>query len=76
MGRGVSRRPFRRSRRHRVLAGVCGGIADAYGWSPTAVRIAWVVLGLLPVLPGTVLYVVAWLLVPPEEDDTRLRACE
>jgi phage shock protein C len=49
-----------------MLAGVCGGIAESYGWSPTVVRILWIVLGLLPVVPGTVLYVLLWILVPSE----------
>jgi phage shock protein C len=61
-------RALHRSRRHKILAGVCGGIADTYGWSPTVVRILWIVFGLLPVIPGTVLYLVLWILVPAAED--------
>jgi phage shock protein C len=64
----MARRPLRRSRRHRILAGVCGGIADSYGWSPTVVRILWIIFGLLPVIPGTVLYLVLWIIVPVAED--------
>jgi len=60
-------RPLRRSRKHRILAGICGGIAESYGWSPTTVRILWVIFGLLPVLPGTVLYVLLWIVIPNEE---------
>ena len=54
-----------RSRRHRVIAGVCGGIADYLGWSPTRVR----VLTLLSfLLPGTqvIIYLVMWVVVPNE----------
>jgi phage shock protein C len=61
-------RPLRRSRRHRILAGVCGGIAESCGWSPTVVRILWIVFGLLPVIPGTVLYLVLWVVVPAADD--------
>ena len=28
-----------RSRRHRMIAGVCGGLAEWLGWDPTLVRI-------------------------------------
>jgi len=33
-------RRLNRSRTNRVLAGVCGGIAEHYGSDPTAVRLA------------------------------------
>ena len=59
--------PLRRSQVDRQVAGVCGGIAQTYGWNPTVVRVLWIVLGLLPVLPGSVLYVALWILVPAEE---------
>lgn len=54
-----------RSRRHRVIAGVCGGIADYFGWSPTAVRLAFIAS---LILPGTqvVFYLVAWIVMPNE----------
>ena len=32
-------RSLTRSRRHRMLFGVCGGIADWLGWDPTLVRV-------------------------------------
>jgi phage shock protein PspC (stress-responsive transcriptional regulator) len=62
----MPRKPLHRSRRHRILAGVCGGIAESYGWQPTTVRILWILFGLLPVIPGTVLYLALWILVPLE----------
>jgi phage shock protein C len=66
--RNQDRRPRRRlyrSRRHRIIAGVCGGIAEYLGWSPTRVR----VLTLLSfLLPGTqvVIYILMWIFVPSE----------
>jgi phage shock protein PspC (stress-responsive transcriptional regulator) len=59
------RRRLYRSRRNRVIAGVCGGIAEYLGWSPTRVR----VLTLLSfLLPGTqvVIYLLLWIFVPSE----------
>jgi phage shock protein C len=54
-----------RSTRNRVLAGVCGGIAETYGSDPTAVRLATVVIGLFTgIFPMIVLYVIAALLLP------------
>ena len=54
-----------RSREHRILAGVCGGLADRLGWSPTLVRILWLLLSLIPG-PLWVVYVAMWILVPEE----------
>ncbi len=57
--------PLHRSREHRVIAGVCGGIADWLGWSPTAVRVLYVVVSTLSVaVPGILLYLLLWLLMP------------
>jgi phage shock protein PspC (stress-responsive transcriptional regulator) len=59
--------PLYRSRRNKMLAGVCGGIADFLGWDPTVVRIAYVVVSVLSVLfPGTIAYIVLWVVMPKE----------
>lgn len=61
----VGRRPLHRSRQNRVLAGVCGGIAEWLGWNPTIVRIAYVIVSILSAgFPGTIVYLVLWLLMP------------
>ncbi|MEU0518288.1 PspC domain-containing protein [Streptosporangium sp. NPDC006007] len=52
-----------RSTNHKIIAGVCGGIAESIGWSPTVVRVLWLLLSLLPG-PMWVLYLVMWVLVP------------
>ncbi|MGK2349113.1 PspC domain-containing protein [Actinomyces sp. W5033] len=52
----------RRSRR-RLIAGVCGGLADYWGVSPTLVRLATLAAALLPG-PIWVAYVIAWILMP------------
>ncbi len=59
--------PLYRSRRNKVLAGVCGGIADWLGWDPTVVRIAYVILSIISVgFPGTIAYVILWIVMPKE----------
>ena len=56
---------LKRSRHDRVLAGVCGGIAEWLGWSPTGVRIVYVIWAALSVaFPGILVYLVLWLLMP------------
>lgn len=58
-------RRLHRSRSNRVLAGVCGGIAEHYGSDPTAVRLLTLVLGLFTgIFPMVVLYLVAAIVIP------------
>ncbi|MEU8173194.1 PspC domain-containing protein [Microbispora hainanensis] len=52
-----------RSRQHRIIAGVCGGIADRYGMSPTVVRALFLLSCLLPG-PQFVAYIIMWVLFP------------
>jgi phage shock protein C len=56
---------LRRSRRHRMLAGVCGGLADWLGWDPTLVRILYVTVSLCSAaFPGILVYIVLWIVMP------------
>jgi len=60
--------PLRRSRRHRIIAGVCGGLAEWLGWNPTLVRILYVVLSVASAaFPGIVVYIVLWIVMPREK---------
>lgn len=60
-----SGRELHRSRRHRVIAGVCGGLADWLGWRPNAVRLAYVVVSILSAaFPGILVYLALWILMP------------
>lgn len=63
------RRPLRRSRRHRMIAGVCGGIAEWLGWDPTLVRVLYVVGSILSAaFPGILVYIILWIIVPNAPD--------
>ena len=54
-----------RSRRHRMLAGVCGGLADWLGWSPTLVRILFVIVSIASAaFPGILVYLILWIAMP------------
>ncbi len=54
-----------RSRSDRMLAGICGGLADYFNLDPTLVRIITVVIALLPG-PAVIAYLIAWVIVPEE----------
>jgi phage shock protein C len=54
-----------RSRRHRIIAGVCGGIAESLGWDPTLVRVLYVVASVVSAaFPGILVYLVLWVVMP------------
>ena len=58
-------RKLMRSRRNRMIAGVCGGLAEWIGWDVTVVRIAYVVVSVLSAgFPGTLAYVILWFVMP------------
>jgi signal transduction histidine kinase len=51
--------PFERSERNRVVAGICGGVADALGVDPTLVRLVFALLSLAGGA-GILLYFALW----------------
>ena len=58
-----------RSRKNRVLAGVCGGIAEALEWDPSVVRILYVVFSVCSsAFPGILVYIILWIVMPEEPD--------
>jgi phage shock protein PspC (stress-responsive transcriptional regulator) len=52
-----------RSREHRVLAGVCGGMSERYGISPTVLRVLVVLLSVFRGI-GIGIYLGLWLGIP------------
>ncbi|MGE5073828.1 MAG: PspC domain-containing protein [Anaerolineae bacterium] len=57
---------LRRSRTDRVLAGVCGGLGAFFGLSPFWFRIAFLIAAIPGGVPGVLLYVLMWVIVPSE----------
>jgi phage shock protein PspC (stress-responsive transcriptional regulator) len=55
-----------RPRHGKVIAGVCAGLAERFGWSPFVVRLAFVLSCLLPG-PQFVIYIVLWVIMPKRD---------
>lgn len=54
-----------RSRRYRMIGGVCGGIAENLGWTPFRVRVLYVLVSVLSAaFPGALAYVLLWIIIP------------
>ncbi|MCT2045935.1 PspC domain-containing protein [Corynebacterium sanguinis] len=58
------RKRLTRSITDRWIAGVCGGVANYFSIDPVLVRIIFVVLVFAGILPGVLLYLAAWLIMP------------
>ncbi|MDT7605768.1 MAG: phage shock protein [Pseudonocardiales bacterium] len=63
---GTRRTPIRlhRSRDERMIAGVCGGLAETLGIDVVILRLALVLATVLGVGAGVILYVACWILMP------------
>lgn len=55
-----------RSTSDKMLAGVCGGIAQRYGWDPTIVRLAVVGLGIIAHVATLVIYIALAFMLPKD----------
>jgi phage shock protein PspC (stress-responsive transcriptional regulator) len=60
-----ARQRLTRDTRHRVIAGVCAGIARRYGLSVTGLRVAFVLSCILPG-PQFIAYLLLWVLIPAD----------
>ena len=63
-----------RSKKDRILFGVCGGLAEFFGIDATLVRVIFIILALVHGI-GILVYLALWLLVPekPESPETVVR---
>ncbi len=55
-------------RQNGIIAGVCGGIAVRFGWSPFIVRLIFIILLLPGGLPALGPYLLLWILMPKRRD--------
>ena len=59
------RKPLRRSRSNKMIAGVVGGLADYWALDPTLARVIFFVVSILSAaFPGILVYAVLWLIIP------------
>ena len=62
-----TRAPLRRSRSNRVIAGVCGGLAEFFGISAFWFRLAFVIALIPGGIPGLVPYLILCIIFPKAE---------
>jgi phage shock protein C len=62
------RKPLRRSRSNRMIAGVVGGLADYWSIDATLARVLFIIVSIVSAaFPGILVYAVLWLVIPEGE---------
>jgi len=61
----MSTRKLKKTPHNKMIAGVCGGIAEYFGVDPTLIRVGYVILSVLStVFPLLVVYIVLAFVMP------------
>lgn len=53
-----------RSKKDKMVAGVCAGIGEYLDMDPTVIRLLWVLLTFMSLGAGILAYVIAWIIIP------------
>jgi phage shock protein C len=58
-------RRLKRAMAHKKIAGVCAGFAEYFDMDVTLVRLIWFGVSLMSgIVPGVMVYIVAWIILP------------
>lgn len=60
------KRALRRSKSNRMIAGVCGGLAEFFGISSFWFRLAMFIAFIPGGVPGILIYLILWMVIPAE----------
>lgn len=61
----ASNRKLKKSVSNKMVAGVCGGIADYFDFDPTLVRVGYILLTLISTgFPGILVYIILAFVMP------------
>ena len=61
----TAERRLTRSSRHKMIAGVCGGLAEYFDLDPTVVRVTYVLISVVSVaFPGILAYIILMFVMP------------
>lgn len=64
----VPPRRLTRSAKHKMIAGVCGGLAEYFVLDPTLVRVAYVIVSIISAaFPGILAYIILMIVMPPPD---------
>ena len=65
----MTMRKIYRSKKDKMIAGICGGLGEMFEIDPTLMRLGLVFIGLVTgVLPFIIAYIVGWIIIPENPD--------
>ncbi len=64
----MERKRLTRSTSDKMIAGVCGGIANYFGWDPTIVRLVYLLLTFGTAFSGVVVYIILMICMPEDRN--------
>lgn len=62
----AQKQSLRRSKRNRMIAGICGGLSEFFGISSFWFRLAFLIALIPGGVPGILVYIIMWMIVPSE----------
>jgi len=62
-----AKQPLRRSGDNRIIAGVCGGLAEFFGISSFWFRLAFLIALIPGGIPGILIYLLLWFIIPSKK---------
>lgn len=52
---------------NKVIAGVCGGLAEYFGFDYTVTRLVYALLSIFTAFAGVVIYIILWIIMPDKQ---------
>jgi phage shock protein PspC (stress-responsive transcriptional regulator) len=68
----IGTKTLARSRKGRMVAGICAGAAESFGWDVTLVRVVVAAIAVITGGAGALAYLVAWAIIPEDGDKTSI----
>ncbi len=56
-----------RSKKERILGGVCGGLGEYFDIDPSLIRLIWLLIFFMGG-SGLLIYIICWIVIPEEEE--------
>lgn len=55
-----------RSRKDKMIAGICGGIGEIYSLDPTMIRLVYALITIFSAGTAILVYILGWIIIPEE----------
>ena len=58
-----------RSRKDKMIAGICGGIGEIYSLDPTMIRLVYALITIFSAGTAILVYILGWIIIPEEKPE-------